>query len=104
MTEEFTRSVYVATSTIPRGKVATYGAIAKAIGRPKAARAVGQALGANPQPIVVPCHRVVRSDGTLGGYSGTGGVRTKARLLDREGVSIKAGRIDLGRFMFSDFE
>ena len=99
----FRESVYEATSMIPRGKVTTYGEIAKAIGRPKATRAVGQALGANPRPILVPCHRVVRSDGTLGGYSGTGGVRTKARLLGREGVSIKAGRIDLSRFLYSDF-
>jgi methylated-DNA-[protein]-cysteine S-methyltransferase len=91
------------TSRIPMGKVTTYGAIAKAIGFPGAARAVGQALGANPNPIVVPCHRVVRSDGVLGGYSGGEGPRTKAKLLAREGVRVTAGKVNLDEFLFSDF-
>jgi methylated-DNA-[protein]-cysteine S-methyltransferase len=91
------------TLRIPMGKVTTYGAIAKAIGFPGAARAVGQALGANPNPIVVPCHRVVRSDGVLGGYSGGEGPRTKAKLLAREGVRVTAGRVNLDKFLFSDF-
>jgi methylated-DNA-[protein]-cysteine S-methyltransferase len=91
------------TSQIPMGKVTTYGAIAKAIGLPGAARAVGQVLGANPNPIVVPCHRVVRSDGVLGGYSGGEGPRTKAKLLAHEGVQVKAGKVNLDRFLFSDF-
>lgn len=99
----FSDSVYAATSRIPMGKVTTYGAIAKAIGFPGAARAVGQALGANPNPIVVPCHRVVRSDGVLGGYSGGEGPRTKAKLLSREGVVVSSGRVDLGKFLFADF-
>jgi methylated-DNA-[protein]-cysteine S-methyltransferase len=85
------------------GKVTTYGAIAKAMGSPRAARAVGQALGANQNPIVVPCHRVVRSDGVLGGYSGGEGPRTKAKLLAREGVPVTAGRINLSRYLFADF-
>lgn len=102
--KNFSDSVYAMTSLIPMGKVTTYGAIAKAMGHPGAARAVGQALGANPNPIVVPCHRVVRSDGVLGGYSGGEGPATKARLLAREGVPVTAGRVNLGKYLFADFE
>jgi O-6-methylguanine DNA methyltransferase len=91
------------TSLIPMGKVTTYGAIAKAMGSPRAARAVGQALGANQNPIVVPCHRVVRSSGVLGGYSGGEGPRTKAKLLAREGVTVTAGKVNLSRYLFADF-
>ena len=101
--KNFSDSVYAMTSKIPMGRVTTYGAIAKAIGFPGAARAVGQALGANPNPIVVPCHRVVRSDGVLGGYSGGEGPRTKAKLLAREGVAVSGGKVDLGKFLFADF-
>jgi len=102
-TTRFNESVYAMTSLIPMGKVTTYGAIAKAMGFPGAARAVGQALGANPNPIVVPCHRVVRSDGVLGGYSGGEGPRTKAKLLAREGVPVTAGKVNLSRYLFADF-
>ena len=91
------------TSLIPMGKVTTYGAIAKAMGVPGAARAVGQALGANPNPITVPCHRVVRADGELGGYSGGQGPATKAKLLSREGVQVSAGKVNLGKYLFADF-
>lgn len=80
---EFERSVYEATRRIPFGKVATYGQVAKAIGKPNAQRAVGQALGKNPIGIVIPCHRVVASNG-LGGF--TGGLRGKRKLLRFEGV------------------
>ena len=66
------------------GQVTTYGEIAKRIGHPKASRAVGQALGHNPVPIVIPCHRVVSSSGGLGGYSG--GLSIKRRLLEMEGA------------------
>jgi len=99
----FNQSVYAVTSLIPMGKVTTYGAIAKAIGSPRAARAVGNALGANTNPIVVPCHRVVRADGVLGGYSGGEGPTTKAKLLAREGVKVSAGRVNLDRYLFADF-
>ncbi len=81
---EFERQVYEATRRIPFGKVATYGQIAKAIGKPKAPRAVGQALGKNPIAIVIPCHRVVASDGSLGGF--TDGLSWKRKLLRHEGV------------------
>lgn len=101
--KSFSDSVYAMTSLIPMGKVTTYGAIAKAMGVPGAARAVGQALGANPNPITVPCHRVVRADGELGGYSGGQGPVTKAKLLSREGVQVSAGKVNLGKYLFADF-
>lgn len=84
----FQRDVLQAARAVPRGQVATYAEIGRRIGRPRAARAVGQALGSNPVPIVVPCHRVLASDGSLGGYSGRGGIRTKLRLLRLEGAAL----------------
>lgn len=83
---DFQQQVLKTTQQIPRGKIVTYLDIARKIGKPKAARAVGQALGRNPIPIVIPCHRVIASDGSLGGYSGGGGLETKAKLLKLEGA------------------
>lgn len=80
----FCRSVWRACSAIPPGETRTYGWIARKIGKPRAARAVGRALASNPFAPVVPCHRVVASDGSLGGYSGPGGLAAKKRLLERE--------------------
>ncbi len=85
---EFQRRVLNIALKIPRGKYLTYGDVAKAIGKPQASRAVGQALGHNPVPIVIPCHRVLGSDGSLHGYSGGGGIQTKAWLLRLEGASL----------------
>ncbi|HEY7401199.1 MAG TPA: methylated-DNA--[protein]-cysteine S-methyltransferase [Actinomycetota bacterium] len=82
------RDVLSATGRIAYGSVATYGAIAKRIGRPAAARAVGRALGANPIPIVVPCHRVVGANGSLTGYGG--GLDRKELLLRLEGALLDA--------------
>jgi methylated-DNA-[protein]-cysteine S-methyltransferase len=79
----FTRQVLSHTATIPFGAVETYGDVARAIGNPRASRATGNALGANPLPIVVPCHRVVRSGGAVGHY--TGGPEKKLKLLELEG-------------------
>jgi methylated-DNA-[protein]-cysteine S-methyltransferase len=76
------RDVLRATSRIPFGRTSTYSAIAETIGRPRAARAVGNALGSNPIPIVIPCHRVLRSGGALGGYGG--GIERKQLLLGLE--------------------
>jgi methylated-DNA-[protein]-cysteine S-methyltransferase len=76
--------VYSLVSKIPKGSVATYGDIAKALGRPRAARAVGAILGKNPNPIVVPCHRVVLNNGKIGGYAF--GVKSKKDLLESEGL------------------
>lgn len=83
---EFQRRVLEETRKIPRGQFSTYSEIAKRIGKPNASRAVGQALRRNPIPIVVPCHRVVASDGTLGGYGGRMGDERKVHLLKLEGV------------------
>lgn len=92
----FAEKVYAALRTVPRGKVTTYAGIARAIGAPRAYRAVGNSLNKNPHAPQVPCHRVVASDGTLGGYAG--GLRKKITLLTREGVQIRRNRIDLKRF------
>ena len=83
----FQISVWEALKTIPRGETRTYTQIAQQIGRPKAVRAVTNAIGKNPYAPEIPCHRVVRTDGALGGYSGPGGIETKARLLREEGVT-----------------
>ena len=82
---EFYQRVWQETSRIPRGKTSTYGQVADKIAHPRAARAVGTALGANPFPLLIPCHRVIRSSGELGNYS-AGGPAVKQRLLEREGV------------------
>ena len=82
----FQRQVLLAACQIPRGQVRTYAEVARQIGRPRAARAVGQALSHNPVPIVVPCHRVLAADGSLRGYLGSQGVETKQRLLVLEGA------------------
>ena len=79
----FTREVLRATAAIPFGNVATYAGVAEAAGSPRAVRAAGNALGANPMPVVVPCHRVLRTGGALGGY--TGGLERKEFLLRLEG-------------------
>jgi methylated-DNA-[protein]-cysteine S-methyltransferase len=86
----FQQRVLQAVARVPRGEVATYAEIARRIDRPKAARAVGQALRRNPIPIVIPCHRVLASNGGMGGYTGRGGVRTKKQLLALEGVELGA--------------
>ena len=84
--DAFRRAVYGATRTIPAGTTRTYGEIAEAIGRPLGARDVGAALGRNPFPIVVPCHRVVAANGALTGFSAPGGITTKRRMLELEGA------------------
>ncbi len=96
--KSFKEKVYTVASRIPRGKVSTYAAVARAIGRPRAARAVGNALNKNPHAPRVPCHRVVSSNGSLGGYAT--GVKNKIKLLKKEGIEIKKGKIDLRRFGF----
>jgi O-6-methylguanine DNA methyltransferase len=80
----FQRAVWLACMEIPRGQTRSYGWIAKRIGRPGAVRAVGTALGKNPFAPLVPCHRVIKSDGTLGGFSAPGGIKTKIKLLRKE--------------------
>ena len=85
---DFQIKVWNAISKIPKGKVKTYKELARSIRKPKASRAVANACGKNPFPIKIPCHRVIRSDGRLGGYSGNGGIKTKRKLLRSEGVFI----------------
>jgi methylated-DNA-[protein]-cysteine S-methyltransferase len=82
----FQREVYDRLLTIAYGQVVSYGRVAKDIGKPDMARAVGQAVGANPIPIVVPCHRVVASDGSLTGFGG--GLPAKVALLKLEGIDV----------------
>jgi methylated-DNA-[protein]-cysteine S-methyltransferase len=84
----FHRQVYEAARRIPSGQTVSYGALAAAVGKPGAARAIGQAMSRNPCPIVVPCHRVLAAHRATGGFSAHGGVTTKARLLAAEGVTL----------------
>ena len=83
---EFQIRVWNELKKIPKGETRTYKEIAELIGIPKAARAVANACGKNPYPITIPCHRVIRSDGGLGGYSGEGGVDKKKLLLKNEKI------------------
>lgn len=82
----FQKAVWQALQTIPYGQTWSYAQVAAAIGRPQATRAVGAAVAANPLPIVIPCHRVIRADGSLGGYGG--GVEMKRSLLRLEGCNL----------------
>lgn len=86
---EFQRSVWNTLTGIPFGAVRSYGDVGMSTGRATAGRAVGGAVGANPVPIIVPCHRVLASDGRITGYSGGNGIETKAWLLDHEGIPHK---------------
>jgi methylated-DNA-[protein]-cysteine S-methyltransferase len=80
----FQKKVWFELTKIPKGETKSYKEIAVAVGHPLAARAVANACGQNPYPIKIPCHRAIRSDGSLGGYSGPGGTATKLKLLDEE--------------------
>ncbi|HBA45958.1 6-O-methylguanine DNA methyltransferase [Candidatus Nomurabacteria bacterium RIFCSPLOWO2_02_40_28] len=84
---EFQKKVWKEILKIPEGETITYKELAKRIEKQKAIRAVANAVGANPALVLIPCHRVVRSDGSLGGYSGKGGIKTKLKLLNKEGVA-----------------
>ena len=96
---EFQRRVLLAEHKIPRGWVSTYGRIARNLGVPGGARAVGGALARNPFPIVIPCHRAIRSDGQLGGFQG--GLEMKRALLEREGIKISpVGKVLTDRFYY----
>jgi len=85
---DLNRRVYEIARAIPPGETRTYGELAIELGDPALARAVGQALGQNPFPIVVPCHRVLGARGSIGGFSAPGGASTKARMLAIEGVQV----------------
>ena len=85
---KFQLKVWKYLKTIPKGKVKTYKQVAIGIKSPKSARAVANACAKNPYAPKIPCHRVIRSDGSLGGYSGKGGIKTKRFLLKKEGVTL----------------
>ena len=85
---KFQLKVWAYLKKIPRGSVKTYAQVAKGIGKPLAVRAVANAIGKNPCAPKIPCHRVIRSDGSLGGYSCKGGIKTKKLLLKREGITL----------------
>ena len=85
---EFQLKVWAYLRKIPRGSVRTYSQVAKDIGKPLATRAVANAIGKNPYAPKIPCHRVIKSDGSLGGYSGKGGVKIKRFLLKKEGIKL----------------
>ncbi len=96
--KEFQSRVLEFTSKVPKGKVTTYKELARAVGRPKAWRAVANALATNPSPIKIPCHRVVRSNGEIGDYAV--GAKRKAELLAAEGMDITGHRVSLSKHMF----
>jgi methylated-DNA-[protein]-cysteine S-methyltransferase len=81
------QDIYILLSKIPPGKVSTYGDIAKALGHPKAARAVGRIIANNPNPISIPCHRVVKSNGEIGGFAY--GEQRKREILEKEGIKFQ---------------
>jgi methylated-DNA-[protein]-cysteine S-methyltransferase len=85
---KFQVKVWIYLSKIPRGSVKTYSQVARGIRKPLAVRAVANAIGKNPYAPKIPCHRVIRSDRSLGGYSGKGGIKTKRLLLKSEGVKL----------------
>ena len=93
---DFQRKVYAAARAIPPGETLTYGEISAKLNAPGTARAVGQALGANPFPIIVPCHRILASGGKAGGFSAPGGLDTKMRLLniERAGAPLEPSLFD----------
>ena len=101
----FFENVYEAVQLIPRGKVATYGQIARMIGAPRSSRAVGYALHANPRPGVIPCHRVVDREGRLAPAFAFGGPEIQAQLLESEGVEVGEDFVVyLGKYLWQPSE
>ncbi|MCI8343028.1 MAG: MGMT family protein [Clostridia bacterium] len=98
----FYESVYEYLKSVPKGKVVTYGMIAAAIGCPRASRQVGNALHRNPQPVVIPCHRVVNREGRLAPAFAFGGEQVQAELLRGEGVEVINGCVDLSKYIWKD--
>ncbi len=96
----FDESVYEYVKTVPKGRVVTYGMIAAAIGHPRAARQVGNALHRNPYPVVVPCHRVVNCEGRLAPAFAFGGTDAQAELLRAEDVEVTGGFVDMEKYVW----
>ncbi len=101
---DFFKLVYAAVRKIPKGKVATYGDIAAAIGSPRAAQAVGWALHVNPEPVLTPCHRVVNRFGRLAKSFAFGGTDEQKRLLELEGVQVDGETVDLAKYRFTQWD
>ena|SRR3989338_1784817 len=96
--KSFNERVWSACKKIPKGKVSTYSQIAKAIGNSKSSRAVGNALNKNPFAPKVPCHRVIKSNGEIGGFAS--GSSKKISLLKKDGIQIKKEKIDLEKYLY----
>ncbi len=101
MKKKFSEQVLELTSRIPRGKVTTYGEIARALGNPKASRAVGTALRKNESPDRIPCYRVVHSGGSVEGYSARSGTKEKIRRLRRDGIAVRKGKVKMEKHFHS---
>ena len=102
VTDSPTKRIYEAVKRIPKGRVATYGQVAAMAGNPGMSRAVGNALHKNPAPGIIPCHRVVNSQGKLSGSFAFGGETAQEKLLEAEGVEVKNGTVDLEKYMIHD--
>jgi len=94
----FNEKCYAVLKKVPKGKVTTYGELAKAVGSPKAARAVGNAMNKNPYAPKVPCHRVVGSDGSMTGFAS--GIKDKIKMLEEEGIKVENGKINLEKYLY----
>jgi len=99
--KSFSEKVLELTKKVPEGKATTYSEIARAIGNPQAARAVGNALRKNKFPEAIPCYRVVRSDGSVGGYSGVMNSKEKIRRLENDGIEVRNGKVNLKIYFHS---
>ncbi|GEM_PF-1117274 len=99
---KFSEEVYKFVCSIPKDKVSTYKEVAEAVGSPKSVRAVGQCLKANNHPERIPCYKIVRSDGSLGGYCGSGkkNIQKKIKLLRKNGIKVVDGKVDLERCLY----
>lgn len=102
VTDSPTKRIYEAVKRIPKGRVATYGQVAAMAGNPGMSRAVGNALHKNPTPGIIPCHRVVNSQGKLSGSFAFGGETAQEKLLEAEGVEVKNGTVDLEKYIIPD--
>ena len=102
VTDSPTKRIYEAVKKIPKGNVATYAQVAKLAGNEKMARAVGNALHKNPEPGIIPCHRVVDSKGRLADEFAFGGIGIQAELLEKEGVIVVNNTVDLNKYQFKD--
>lgn len=100
--ESFFSAVYRYLKSIPKGKVTTYGAIAKAIGRPRSSRIVGYALHCNPSPETIPCYKVLNRFGELAPSFAFGGQEVQAMLLKSEGIEVIDGKVDLKRYFYDE--